>query len=77
MDIKPGILMTLIGWIICGLIGGLCFPYAITTFAFLFEWKVIELTFFHGFLLGLIPGIGQLSIPAWALAFVCKLILVV
>ncbi len=52
-----------------GIIGGFCWPYAINTWL---EWagKEPAIGWWHGFGLGYVPGLGQLSIPAAAVTWV-------
>lgn len=59
---------------ISGVIGGFCWPYTVNT------WLVHTgndpaIGFWHGFGMGYVPVLGQLSIPAAVVTWVLKLFL--
>jgi len=59
-------------FLVCGFIGGFLWPYTVNS------WLEVAgkdpcLTYWHGFLMGMVPGVGQLFIPAAFITFVCML----
>ena len=70
-----GILPIIIVLSIFGIIGGFCFPYALNSWLVFFG-KAPTVVFWQGFLLGIIPYIGQSSIPVAIITFIVMLILV-
>ena len=60
---------------ILGLIGGFLWTYVINTWLVYFGYVPV-LLFWHGFLIGIIPKIGQLSIVCSIITFIAMLILV-
>lgn len=70
-----GILPIIIVLSIFGIIGGFCFPYALNSWLVFFG-KAPTVVFWQGFLLGIIPYIGQSSIPIAIITFIVMLILV-
>ena len=69
----PFILISIIMGI-CGIIGGFLWTYVINTWLVFFGKEAIVL-FWHGFLLGMIPKLGILSIPCAILTFIVMLII--
>ena len=57
---------------VSGLIGGFLWPYCINTWLHWAE-KPETVKFWHGFLIGMVPGVGGLSIPAALLTFIVNL----
>lgn len=47
--------------IVSGIIGALCWPYAINTWL-VYMGKPAQILWWHGFLLGFVPGLGQMAI---------------
>jgi hypothetical protein len=70
-----GIVSALIALSISGIIGAFCFPYAINTWLVFFG-KTASVLWWHGFLLGYVPWIGQASLPLAAVTWILMLILV-
>lgn len=60
---------------ILGLIGGFLWTYVINTWLVYFGYVPV-LLFWHGFLIGIIPKIGQLSIVCSIITFITMLILI-
>ena len=58
--------------VMSGIIGAFCWPYAINTWL-VFAGKAPVVLWWHGFILGCIPGFGQFSIPVAALTWILKL----
>src|SRR5512145_917521 len=70
-----GILGVLLFLSLSGLIGAICWPYALN------EWLVFlgkdpKVLWWHGFLMGYIPGLGQASIPVAVITWILMLFLV-
>jgi len=61
-------------WMIFGVIGGFAYPYAINEWLSFFG-KENTIVWWQGFVLGLIPGIGQASLPVAAVTWVLMLFL--
>lgn len=57
------------------IIGGLCWPYTIATTLTLLHKPVVQIAFWKGGLLGMVPGIGQLSIPGAGIVWILSTIL--
>lgn len=62
MGLGLGVLGVLILLSLSGIVGALCWPYAINSWL-VFLGKNAVVVWWQGFLLGYVPGIGQLSIP--------------
>ena len=56
------------------LIGAILWPYSIETWAAYFG-KVVSIPWYAGCILGIIPGLGQLSIPAALVTWVAMMVL--
>lgn len=57
------------------IVGGLCWPYTIATTLMLLHKPVVQIAFWQGGLLGMVPVIGQASIPGAAIVWILSLIL--
>ena len=60
---------------IYGIVGGFCFPYTINAWLVYFGKEPI-VVFWQGFLLGICPYVGKISLPAAVITFIAMLILV-
>jgi hypothetical protein len=61
--------------ILSAIVGGLCWPYAINSWL-AFAGKPQVVLFWHGALIGFVPWIGQLSIPAAIITWIAMLFLI-
>lgn len=59
----------MIVWLLSGIIGALTFPYAIN-FWLLYFGKAAAFMWYHGFLIGMIPGLGQIGIIGAIITFI-------
>jgi hypothetical protein len=59
---------------ISGIIGAFCWPYAINSWL-LYAGKPPRVLWWHGFLLGYVPGLGQMSVPAAVLTWIVMMFL--
>ena len=69
---KGGIVLTLFGVCIVALLGGLLWPYTINTWL-IYCGKEAAVVFWQGALIGFVPFVGQLMIPAAILTWVIML----
>jgi hypothetical protein len=67
-----GLTTNLLLFTISGIIGALCFPYAINTWL-VYAGKAPVFLWWWGFLLGYVPGAGQLALPVAAITFILML----
>lgn len=65
----------LAGLLISTVFGGFLWPYAINTWLIYFS-KSAKVTFLHGMLLGVIPGIGFAQFPIAAFTWIVMLFLI-
>lgn len=65
-------LFTLMVLSISGIIGAFCWPYALNTWL-VFLGKPAMVLWWHGFLLGYVPWLGQMSIPAAVITWILML----
>lgn len=56
-----------------GVVGGVCWPYVINTWL-VYAGKEPTVTFWQGFLVGLVPGLGQFCLPCVVLTWVLMMI---
>lgn len=54
---------------ISGIIGGFCWPYSINTWLEFFG-KDPSIVYWHGFVLGYVPWLGQASIPVAVITWI-------
>lgn len=57
-----------------GIVGAFCWPYTINSWL-VFAGKAPVVLWWHGFLLGYVPGLGQISIGAAVITWILMLIL--
>jgi hypothetical protein len=57
-----------------GIVGAFCWPYALNTWLVFFG-KSASILWWHGFLLGYVPWIGQASLPAAVITWVLMMFL--
>lgn len=69
-----GIIIAII-LVIFGVIGGFVWPYTLNTWLVFFG-KAPTITFWNGVVLGIVPFIGQVSIPAAVITWILMLFLV-
>ena len=62
LGIGCGIITVVIVVLISVIVGAVCWPYTINTWL-VYAGKPPQLLWWHGALIGFVPGIGQLSIP--------------
>lgn len=68
-----GCLSQIIAYItIFGIVGGICYPYAINSWL-VYAHKEPSITFWTGFLIGIVPGMGQFALPAAAVTWILML----
>ena len=60
---------------ISGIIGAICFPYAINTWL-VFLGKTATIKWWQGFILGYVPWIGQAALPFAVITWILMLFLV-
>lgn len=65
----------LVALTISGIVGAICWPYTINTWL-IFLGKEPSIVWWQGFLMGYVPFLGQVSIPASVITFVLMLFLV-
>lgn len=70
--IKLIILLLLLS--ISGIIGSFCWPYTLNSWLIFFE-KEATIVWWHGFILGYVPGLGQASLPAAVITWILMLFL--
>lgn len=68
------LLIALIIWSFMGVIGASTWPYLVNSWL-LVAGKETVIVWWQGFLMGLIPGVGQLAIPVSLLTFIILLFL--
>jgi hypothetical protein len=73
--IRNYLIIVIIVMVICGTIGGFLWPYTLNSWLVLFG-KPASIVFWHGFLLGFCPFIGQTTIPAAVITWVLMLFLI-
>jgi hypothetical protein len=56
-------------------VGAICWPYTINTWL-VFLGKTPQIVWWQGALLGFVPGLGQLSIPAAVVTWILMLFLI-
>ncbi len=61
--------------IVSATIGAFCWPYSLNTWL-VYCGKTAKVLWWHGALMGLIPGVGYLSIPVAILTWIVMLFLV-
>lgn len=72
MKVVLGIVFVIM--LVCAIIGGLVWPYTITTIG-LFFGKTIVVKFWQGAFLGFCPVVGQLTIPIAIVVWILSLFL--
>lgn len=60
--------------VVAGVIGAICWPYAINTWLIYFG-KPAQMLWWHGFLLGFVPGLGQMALPIAVITWVAMMFL--
>lgn len=74
MRVQVGCFTFLLIFVISAIIGGFCWTYTINTWL-LFAGKTATIAWWQGALIGLVPGLGQLSFPAAALTWIAMMFL--
>ena len=64
-----GIGVTILLLTLSGIVGALCFPYAINTWLVFFG-KAPVFLWWYGFILGYVPFVGQFAFPCAAITFI-------
>ena len=57
-----------------GIVGAFCWPYTLNSWL-VFAGKPPAILWWHGFLLGYVPGLGQMSIPAAVITWILMMFL--
>lgn len=67
--LSAGAIATMIICTLTGIIGGFAIPYSVNSWL---EWagKPEDFKFWHGFLIGLVPRLGLMSIPVAVITFI-------
>lgn len=59
---------------ISGILGAFCWPYTFNSWL-VYAGKQPQILWWHGFLLGYVPGLGQLSVPAAVITWIMMMFL--
>ena len=59
---------------VSGIIGAFCWPYALNSWL-VFLGKTPRVLWWHGFLLGYVPYLGQVSVPVAVITWILMLLL--
>ena len=71
-----GLIFLLLTYVVfAGCIGGICWTYTINTWLTYAE-KDAAITFWNGFLIGLVPGLGQFCIPGAVATWIIMMFLI-
>ena len=63
------LIVFLIALLIGGIVGAICWPYTINTWL-VYCHRLPIILWWHGALMGFVPGLGQLSIPLSVLTWI-------